>query len=1061
MSTLNYPSTEETTNENRACRLLLGPCTDSLRDVLRHHVPPSLFSHVIHQHSLKLPRLTATQRSLILPQKGSYVGNYDDMDISLLYILLRNICNIPAHSKGWSNDPNSSDTSVSANIERIRFARNERGHSSSSSLPNSEFNMFWNKVRSAVVGIDSFLNNGNHFANQVDLLRSETMDPVSDKHYKEKLKQQAEEDRETRTRVIDLEKRFEKSKLVLQYHDEHLKQQAEEDLETRTRVLDLERRFEKSERVQQYHDEYLKQQANENKETRKMVDDFKISGPDLQFKIDTTRKMLNEFEKEIRSLFVKTRASEKVMEVLEGNRCVFLIGNPGDGKTTLAKHILVSLQKRGMMPIQILSFKNFYEKMPGCSKMVIFLDDVFGVRCLSKKELHYFTVQRDLIQGYLSNDDKRSGNMLIATLRNDIFRECENTITNSEFFKSSLFNMSGTDFKINRDEFANFVSTYALQDIILSVDEILEKKSLGYSIGIPLCMKILKNIVKNKVNIADIFEHPMKYLQEDIEIRIKEKEHKTAVLIYILLCGGSIETGILTNPYKDRKRKSKALQMMELEGTKSSMIRFHNSIKFYEGSYIEFDDVEDVYKFTHSSVKESIFLYMSQYYLEDIISDCEPSLLLPLYTSKNCTNAILIDTSLFTDLIDRINKILKGKKASEYKSVSLMSIWNDEDFRKDIMQNEEWKQKLVDSIDEKEDSMLVHFSGAGNFNCVKHLLSFSTEKQRYKSLNRACTYNHIDIVDLILETNVKYNLKTCFHAVQSGNIKMLFRFTDKVDLKHISFSHNSQLCNLRGGLLQEICLSGQNHLLEPVLERYPSLINVLNEKGGNVLHFVAYAGQIDIFAKLIKRGSDPYSRDYDGFTILHYACLNGKLDMVTYISETYPKLLTKGFDNYYGWPSLRFAALSGNIELYEYLVEKDLDVKRKEQNVKSVLHQCCRNGKLEMCKYLVNKHPEILEISDDDRSTVLHDAAWGGNVDVFNFLIDKGLDVKSTAQNGKTVLHQCCRNGKLEMCKYLVNKHPELLEISDNDRSTVLHDAAWGGNVDVFNFLIDKGLDVK
>jgi hypothetical protein len=173
----SYPSTPETTNANRVNRVVLGPCTDGLRDILRHYVPLNTFSRVINLKKLSLPRLTADQRDLILPRHGNYSGNYNDMDISLLYILLRNIAIIPAHSNGWGNDPQPSDTSLSANIERIRTIRNRCVHSSLPFMSNFDFNSVWSTIRSAMVDLDAFLGNGNIYEKAVDSLRQESMDP--------------------------------------------------------------------------------------------------------------------------------------------------------------------------------------------------------------------------------------------------------------------------------------------------------------------------------------------------------------------------------------------------------------------------------------------------------------------------------------------------------------------------------------------------------------------------------------------------------------------------------------------------------------------------------------------------------------------------------------------------------------------------------------------------------------------------------------------------------------------------------------------------------------------
>jgi hypothetical protein len=200
----SYASTSETTNANRVSRTVLGPCTDGLRDVLHHYVPPPTFPRVIKLNKLNLPRLTPGQRDLILPKHGTYTGNYSDMDISLLYILLRNITSITPHSNGWGNDPHHSDSSLSANIERIRIIRNSCVHSSVPFMSNTDFNSIWSTMRSTMVDLDTFLNNSNHYEKEVDFLRHETMDPDRDLRYDQELRKQVEEDRTTREMVNNM-----------------------------------------------------------------------------------------------------------------------------------------------------------------------------------------------------------------------------------------------------------------------------------------------------------------------------------------------------------------------------------------------------------------------------------------------------------------------------------------------------------------------------------------------------------------------------------------------------------------------------------------------------------------------------------------------------------------------------------------------------------------------------------------------------------------------------------------------------------------------------------------
>nr|XP_022305922.1 uncharacterized protein LOC111112612 isoform X4 [Crassostrea virginica] len=197
-----FAATEEMTNLNRVSRLMLGPCTEQLRDLLRLYIPPASFLAVIQRKRSQLNRLNEPQRKLILPNSGVYYGNYDDMDISLLYILLRNVCGIQAHNKGWGNTPDSADRSVSANIERLRLARNRCSHTTEV-MSNVDFNQVWSEVRAAVVDLDKALGIGNKYQEAVDFILNDTMDPVKDKHFRDQLLEQIQD-------INDIRKKFER-----------------------------------------------------------------------------------------------------------------------------------------------------------------------------------------------------------------------------------------------------------------------------------------------------------------------------------------------------------------------------------------------------------------------------------------------------------------------------------------------------------------------------------------------------------------------------------------------------------------------------------------------------------------------------------------------------------------------------------------------------------------------------------------------------------------------------------------------------------------------------------
>lgn len=100
--------------------VLSGPCTSLFRKILRKYVPEMDFVEKLDGYKTTLlPLLDDAQQRLLYPERGPVSVSYRRLDLHLLYILLRNICDIAAHEHGWGNSPNPTDMSLAANIDRI------------------------------------------------------------------------------------------------------------------------------------------------------------------------------------------------------------------------------------------------------------------------------------------------------------------------------------------------------------------------------------------------------------------------------------------------------------------------------------------------------------------------------------------------------------------------------------------------------------------------------------------------------------------------------------------------------------------------------------------------------------------------------------------------------------------------------------------------------------------------------------------------------------------------------------------------------------------------------
>ena len=201
-----YASTKETTNYARLCRLLVDVGSQALRNTFDSIHPPAGLhgvltkppAHPILQSLGRKRILNATQWDKLYPSSPSSVSS-KDFDVTLLILLLRNICGLIPPTTGWDNLPPSADTSVEANIARFKYYRNHvYGNASEASVDDATFNTYWQDISNALVGLGAD-------AAAINTLKTESMDPVIEKHYLELLREWKKDDDSSKDRLDEIE----------------------------------------------------------------------------------------------------------------------------------------------------------------------------------------------------------------------------------------------------------------------------------------------------------------------------------------------------------------------------------------------------------------------------------------------------------------------------------------------------------------------------------------------------------------------------------------------------------------------------------------------------------------------------------------------------------------------------------------------------------------------------------------------------------------------------------------------------------------------------------------
>ena len=202
-----FHSTKETTNYARLCRLLVDVGANVLRETFDKKRPTGSLdtvlstplTHAILQKLRTKRVLNPTQWCKLYPVFKSSVSS-TNFDITLLMVLLRNICGLVPPPTGWDSLPAATDLTPEADIVRIKFYRNTvYGHASEASVDDTTFSQYWQDIQDALVRLG-----GTCYQGAIDNLKTECMDPKMDDHYQEILKQWVKDEISIREKLDEI-----------------------------------------------------------------------------------------------------------------------------------------------------------------------------------------------------------------------------------------------------------------------------------------------------------------------------------------------------------------------------------------------------------------------------------------------------------------------------------------------------------------------------------------------------------------------------------------------------------------------------------------------------------------------------------------------------------------------------------------------------------------------------------------------------------------------------------------------------------------------------------------
>ena len=182
-----FDTSEEKTNGTRLARLLIDGGTHVLRKFLDSVYPePTLLANELKKNRTKFQTLKSKgvifkeQWEMLFPTSG--LPDSKEFDITLLHLLIREVCCLKPPRTGWHKMPADDDQSLEANIARIKWFRNELCHSVSTSIPNEEFEDKWNTIASSLEAIKIGV-----YRKKIQALKNDSIDHETHKRVEEEV----------------------------------------------------------------------------------------------------------------------------------------------------------------------------------------------------------------------------------------------------------------------------------------------------------------------------------------------------------------------------------------------------------------------------------------------------------------------------------------------------------------------------------------------------------------------------------------------------------------------------------------------------------------------------------------------------------------------------------------------------------------------------------------------------------------------------------------------------------------------------------------------------------
>ena len=353
----------------------------------------------------------------------------------------------------------------------------------------------------------------------------------------------------------------------------------------------------------------------------------------------------------------------------------------------------------------------------------------------------------------------------------------------------------------------------------------------------------------------------------------------------------------------------------------------------------------------------------------------------------------------------------------------------------------------------------------------------NNDKDGWKAIQVTCSNRHCNTVEYLLNKKIAippYEKYKILHiATEENNINMVKFLLDKCH-KKIDAKDSGGWTALHIAAREDL-----HDLAKYLIKNGKVDVNEGDNNLNTPLHIASQYGSHDVAQLLINNKASIDYKNHDGWTALHTACQNESTEVVNYLLEYGAKVDLKAKD---GQTALHIACENDNKNIVQLLIDNHANINLATFNGWTALQYAVYYDNPDIVEYLLKMNPSVSE-KNQQGLTALDIAYQKGNEKIIKMLIDyitktdqnvnkedlmnyyqQNLRQPSTDLqiiNESEMLINEIKKENLTNALNIIASHKISFEYIDKNGWTALHWAAYMGNEDVAEELINNDVELK